>query len=189
MKRESLTTSIQPLNFQSRIVCWIILMELILTMVWWIIREILLRNGIWERFLTLCNFKAGKSTSKLRFVWEQQILRSRCSGSKKLRFLNQLTNLWHPDRLRGDVIFLTTICLMQWLRLPWRSFSTRTFTSEKSKCRRAACSEVWPILTRNTDFVHDLRAFPCNRSWWSSTRTLNFVRYKFTEWRHPRCRH
>ena len=48
--------------------CWIILVELILTMVWWIIREFLFRNGILEFFLTLWNYKAGKSTSELRFV-------------------------------------------------------------------------------------------------------------------------
>ena len=28
-----------------------------------------------------------------------------CLGSKKLRLLNQLTNLWHRDRLRSDMIF------------------------------------------------------------------------------------
>ena len=27
---------------------------------------------------------------------------------------------------------------------------------EKSKCRRAACSEFRPTLTRKTNFVHDL---------------------------------
>ena len=39
------------------------------------------------------NFKAGRATSELRFVSEQPIIRSRCSGSKKLRLQNQLTNL------------------------------------------------------------------------------------------------
>ena len=38
----------------------------------------------------------------------------------------------------------TTRCLMRWLRLHWRSFS-RTCTSEKTQCRRAACSERRPI--------------------------------------------
>ena len=35
---------------------------------------------------------------------------------------------------------------------------------KKSTCRRAACSEVRPILTRKTNCVHDLRVFPCNQS-------------------------
>ena len=39
------------------------------------------------------NFKAGKSTSGQRFVQEQLILRSQCTGSEKLRLQNQLTNL------------------------------------------------------------------------------------------------
>ena len=36
-------------------------------------------------FLTRWNFKAGKSTSKLKCVQNQQILISQCTGSKKLR--------------------------------------------------------------------------------------------------------
>ena len=35
---------------------------------------------------------------------------------------------------------------------------------KKSKCRRAARSKIPPILTRETNCLHDLRAFPCNRS-------------------------
>ena len=50
------------------VACWILLVELISTMVWWIIREFLLRIRILENFLTQWNFKAGKSTSGLRFV-------------------------------------------------------------------------------------------------------------------------
>ena len=44
-------------------------------------------------FLTLWNFKVGKSTSEQSLVYEQPILKSQCSGVKKLRLLNQLTNL------------------------------------------------------------------------------------------------
>ena len=51
------------------------------------------RNGILENFLTPWNLKAGKSPSELRFVYEQPILRSPCSGTKKLRLPNQLPNL------------------------------------------------------------------------------------------------
>ena len=38
-------------------------------------------------------FKAGKSTSRLKYVQRQQILSSQCTGSMKLRLLSQLTNL------------------------------------------------------------------------------------------------
>ena len=48
---------------------------------------------------------------------------------------------------------------------------------KKSKCRRAACSKRRPILTRETICLHDLRAFPCNRSSWSTAKTLRFVQY------------
>ena len=60
---------------------------------------------------------------------------------------------------------------------------------KKSKCRRAACSKIRPILTRKKNCVHDLRVFPCSRSFWSRTKTLlNLVRCKFTEWWRPRFR-
>ena len=37
-----------------------------------------------EIFLTQWNFTAGRSISELKFVYEQPILRSQCSGSKKI---------------------------------------------------------------------------------------------------------
>ena len=45
-----------------------------------------------------------------------------------------------------------------------------------------------PILSRKTNCAHASRAFQCNRSVWSGTRTLNSVPKKFTEWRRPRFR-
>ena len=145
-KENRWTRRFKCLTSKVEVECWIILVELILTVVWWIIRDLLLRIGILEFFMTLWNLKAGKSTSELRFVHEQPILRSLCSGSKKLRLPNELTN---RDRLQGSTIFLTSICLMRWLRQPWRSFSKRSHISENSKCRRAASSYIRPILTRN----------------------------------------
>ena len=59
---------------------------------------------------------------------------------------------------------------------------------QKSKCRREACSKIQPILTRETNCLHDLQALPCNRSLWSGTRTLRFVQYTFAERRRPRLR-
>ena len=56
------------------VLCWIILVELILTVVWLIIRDSRFRKCIWENLLTLWNFRAGKSTSKLKYVLNQQIL-------------------------------------------------------------------------------------------------------------------
>ena len=108
--------------------CFIILVDLILTVVWWVIREFLLRNGILGNFQTPWNLKDGRSTSDLQFENKQPIL---SSGSKKLRLRNRLTNLWHGDRSQGSLIFLISICLMRWLRQPWRSLSTRSQTSEK----------------------------------------------------------
>ena len=52
-ERESLNSPTPSPHFQVDVECWIILLELILTVVWWIIREFLRRNGIFENFLTL----------------------------------------------------------------------------------------------------------------------------------------
>ena len=52
---------------------------------------------------------------------------------------------------------------------------------KKSKCRRATCSKIRPILTRETNYLHDLRAFSCNQSLSSSARTLRFVQYPLTQ--------
>ena len=59
---------------------------------------------------------------------------------------------------------------------------------KKSKCRRAACSEIRSFLERKTNCVHDLWTFSCNWSQWCSTRTLRFVQCTLTEWRRPRFR-
>ena len=93
------------------------------------------------------------------------------------------------DRLQGKMIFLTSICLMRWLRQPRRMLlNTQTHFR-----KRVSVEEQWAqkhnrFLPRKTDCVRDLRVFPCNRCSWSSPRTLNSVRYKFTEWRCSRFR-
>ena len=61
---------------------------------------------ILENFMTLWNFNAGQSTSRMRYGQEQPILRSQCSGSKKLRLQSRLTNLRHRDRLWSELISL-----------------------------------------------------------------------------------
>ena len=95
-------------------------------------------------------------------LFEKHILLSQCSGSKKLRLQNQLMNFEHRDRL-WSTISTISICLMRWLRLHWESFSTSRHFS-KRECRRAACLETRPILTWETNCLHGIRAFPCNRS-------------------------
>ena len=120
------TTHTRATTHTQEVVFWIILVELVLTIVWLIIRDFRLRKCILWNFLTLWNFKAVKSTSGLRCVQEQPILRS-----EKLRLQSLLTKLWQRDRLWSEPISLTSICLMRWLRLHWRSFSIRRYTSEK----------------------------------------------------------
>ena len=129
--------------------------------------------------------KLEDKTSELSFAYEQPILRSQRSGSKKLRLLNSIDEFVTSRSIAGQFFF--SICLMRWLRQPWRNFSTRSQISGK-ECRRAASSEFRPILTRKPNCVHDLREFPCNRSLWSSTGTRRLGQYDFAEWRRPRSR-
>ena len=82
-----------------KVACWIILVELVLTVVWLILRNFRFRNCIWGNFRNLWNFKAEKTTSTLKHVRKQQTLISQCNRSKKLRWQSQLTNLWHRYRL------------------------------------------------------------------------------------------
>ena len=51
---------------------------------------------------------------------------------------------------------------------------------KKSKCRTAACSKIRPILTRKTNCLHDLRAFPCNGNFWSGTSILRLIQKIFS---------
>ena len=68
---------------------------------------------------------------------------------------------------------------MRWLRLHSKRLLDKQHSlAQKSKCRRAACSKTRPILTWETNCLHDLWAFPCNRSLWRRTRTLRLVHKK-----------
>ena len=127
------------------------------------------------KILTPWNLKARKSISRLKCVQNQQILISQCTGSKKLGPQNQLTNLWHHDRFWSEQNFFDFEKLDAMIASVEETSQQARSLPKKSKCRRAARSKIRPILTRETNCLHDLRAFPCNRSLWRSTRTLSFV--------------
>ena len=84
MRRELQHSSTLVLRFWSGVDGWIILVELMFTVVWLIFRDFRFRNCTCENFLAQWNFSSGKSTSKLRYVQNQQILISQCNWSKKL---------------------------------------------------------------------------------------------------------
>ena len=58
--------------------------ELIFKIVCWKLRGFRSRNCILENTRTHRNFKAGKSTSRLKYVQNQRFSTSQCVGSKKL---------------------------------------------------------------------------------------------------------
>ena len=90
----------------------------------------------------------SQSTSRLQYVQNQRCLTSPCIGSEKLRYQSQWTIFWHRDRLHGEKISPTTICLMRWLRLYWRSFS-RMCTSEKELVSKSS------VLRKTSDFYEE----------------------------------
>ena len=119
---------VNPFNTISKVevVCWIKLVEPILTLVWWIIREFRFRKCILE-ISWLCGI--SKLESQLQ-EWgmyknsrpsEHYALHKRSWDSKINR-----RSLWHRNRLWGVLIFLTSM-----LRLHSKSFSTRRYTSGK----------------------------------------------------------
>ena len=164
----------------------VILEELILTLVWWSTRDFQSRSCILQNSLTPWNLKAGKSISRLKFVRRQRILKSRCHGSQKLRKQSQLTNRVHRNQFLGEQISTLwnagcndSVCIEEDSQLAHSIL-------EKNMCRRATCSKIRPILTRKTDFVHDLWAFSCTQSLWIGTRTLRLVHFPSPEWWCPR---
>ena len=66
---------------------------------------------------------------------------------------------------------------MQWLRLHWKASRQACALPKKSKRRRVAWLQIRPILTGETDCLHDRRAFRGNRCWWSSAGTVRSVQY------------
>ena len=77
-----------------------------------------------------------------------------------------------------------------WLRYAWCDdcFSVEKASQhavtfpKKSKCRRAACSETRPILTRKTDCVHDLRALSSHQSYEAVQGLSDLFKKTLTEW-------
>ena len=63
------------------------------------------RHCIWENFLTLWNFKAGNSTSELRFVQEEPILISQCAGIKEVGTAKSIEELLTSRSIVGRIDF------------------------------------------------------------------------------------
>ena len=137
----------------------------------------------YPRFPTPWNFKVEKSTSRLKLVRKQQILVSQCNGSKNLRKRNQLTILWHHNRLQGEKI--------SWQRYAWcddcvcieKTSRQACSLTKKSNFEEQRAQKYDRFSRGDKNCLHDLWASPCNRSLWSGTTTLRFVH--FAEWRRP----
>ena len=145
---------------------------------------------IWEKFPDSMEFQSWNVKFRNWNMFKnQQILISQCNGSKKLRWRNQIDALMTSQSITGRKYFPDYDFLDAMIASTLKKTSRQASSlPKKSKCRRAACSKIRPILTRKTKCLHDLWAFPCNWSLWSGTRTLRFVHCAFAEWRHPRFR-
>ena len=166
----------------------IILVELILTVGRWVTRDFQSRKCIWENSQTLefqcwkINFKTEVCSKTadpnltMHWIKEVEIAKS-FDELVTSRSITVRTDFPHYDMLDATIASALKKLL-----------DTHVHFRKKSKCRRATRSNIRPILTSETNCLHDPRTFSCNRSLWSSTRTLRFVQYTHAEWRRARFR-
>ena len=180
MKRESLRTSIPSHHFQSRS---------------GILKHtdgtyshsgkidyqrFFLRNWILGNFLVLWNFEAGRSTSGLRFVWDQPILRSQWIGSKKLRQQSQWTNFWNRDRFDFpdfDMFDAMIASALKKLGDKHVHFRRRVSVEEQRVQKHDRFLRGRQIAYMIHEYVRATRAYETVQG------IPDFVRFKFTEWR------
>ena len=160
---------------QEEVACWTILVKLILTVVWLIIRDFQFRNCIWEHFLTPWNFKAGKSTSRLKCLFENS--RSSHLTVQRIKEVQMAKSIgWGANRfprLRYSW-FDDCVCIKKTSR------QAHSLSLESVEEQRAQNPDRPPRGRQKC--LHDLRAFPRHRRLWGGTRTLRLVQYTFTEW-------
>ena len=113
----------------------------------------------------------------------QQIFSSQCNGSKKLRQQNQMTILRHRNRLQGEEISMIMICLMLWLRLRRRDFSTSIFASETEWVSKSSVAQKYDQFLRGRQIAYMIYGH------FRATGAYELVQYTFTEWWCPRFRH
>ena len=117
------TRRLNHLTSKVEVECWIILVGLILTVVWWIVQK----SPFTERNI-------GKIPDSLEFQsWKINFITEVCLRTvdpqvttlwiKEVEIASIDELVWHRDWLQGSLIFLTSMCLMRWLRQPWRSIS------------------------------------------------------------------
>ena len=108
----------------------VILVELILKVVRWIVRDFQSRKCILENSQTPWNFKAGKSTSRLKYVQRQanpQITMHWITEVEKAQSIDELMTsqsiLWRKDFPAYEMLDVLIVSSLK------KSFSTRIFTS------------------------------------------------------------
>ena len=119
MKKESFDTPIQAPHFQC------------------MSRMLSHTAGTWfDQMIFVSVWNLGKFLDSMEFQsWKVHFRTDVCLRTADLQITMlwikeaDMTNLWHRDRLRGNMIFLTSIRLMQWLRQPWKSLSRRSHIS------------------------------------------------------------
>ena len=146
----------------------VILVELILTVVWWSTRDFQSRSCILQHSLTPWKFEklesqfqdwslCEDSESSNHDVMDHRSWESKVNWRIEYIAINSWENryprLWNAGC--ND-----SVCIEEDSQLAHSIL-------EKNMCRRATCSKIRPILTRKTDFAHDLWAFSCTQSLWN----------------------
>ena len=154
---------LQPTS-KVEVACWIMMVELILTMVWWIFREFFFSELNLGKFLDSMEFQSWKVNS-----WTEVCLTT-ADPQITMHWITEVEIAKSIDELmksrsivgRGDFHDFDMLGAMIASALK-KLLNTQIHTKE-SKRRKAACSKTLSNLSRKTNCVHDLRVFPCNLS-------------------------
>ena len=158
------------LTSKAEVECCPILVELILTIVWLIIREIFFGIESWKMSWLYWNFIDGKSTSELRFVYEQPILDELTSRSIVVR-----TDF--PDFDMLDAMIKAALNkLLKTQSNFWNRVSVEEQRAQKHDRFLRGRQIAYMI------YEHFRATGACEAVF---TRTLISVRYELTEWRRP----
>ena len=147
------------------------------TTIWWITRDFRISDMHLGKFKDSMEFqtKLGKSIQGCSLL--------KNSRSSSHNALDQ----WSCDSKAHwrtcDIAIDYSAAWFSWIRYAWcdgcvciAKASQHADTLPKmSKCRIAPCSKTGKILTRKTKLRTSFTSIPCNRSLWSSTRTLRLV--------------
>ena len=117
------------------------------------------------KFSLLNGIQSWKLNSRTEVCIRTAGLQITMQWIKEVEASKSITNSLYRDRSQDNNILLISMCLMRLLRQPRRSSSIRNQTSDKDWVSKSNEPQNSVRFFRGeTNCIHDLRVFPCNRS-------------------------